>query len=145
MKKASPKKASLKRIVLFLAVGALAWVVWIMPEGFPDPALILSPEPSRAVVLISMRSDLEHLKTLEDAYFRDHGEYSGKPEELGFNPSQNVTISIIATPSGWSGAATYQEFPRDFGCAVFEGSGHPPPTPVKPSNPGQIECSEEGT
>lgn len=135
-------KRGLMRAVMILAVCAVAWVIWRMPEGIPDPATILSPEPSRAAILESMKSDLEHLQTLQETYFRDHGEYSGKPSNLAFIPSEKVMVSIIATASGWSGAATYQEFPPDFGCAVFEGSAHPPRTPATPSNPGEIRCSE---
>ena len=38
--------------------------------------------------------------------------------------------------------STYQEFLPDFGCAVFEGSVQPPPTPTVPPGPGEIACSE---
>jgi hypothetical protein len=141
-KKGPSGKRGLKRVLLFLALGALAWVVWTMPDGIPDPRGILNQEPSRGTILATMKSDLERLQTLQEAYFRDHGEYSGKPADLAFSPSEKVIVSIIATPSGWSGASTYQEFLPDFGCAVFEGSVQPPPTPTVPPGPGEIACSE---
>lgn len=141
-KKGPSGKAGVKRVVLLLALGALAWVVWTMPEGIPDATGILNQEPSRSTILARMKSDLERLHTLQEAHFRDHGEYSGSQAALGFSPSEKVIVSIIATPSGWSGASTYQEFLPDFGCAVFEGSAKPPPTPAVPSSPGEIVCSE---
>lgn len=140
-KKGRSGKPNLKRVLFLLAVCALAWVVWTMPEAIPNPSEILNQEPSRAGVLATIKSDLERLQALQETHFRDFGEYSGNPEDLGFLPSERVNLSIIATPTGWSGASTHQDFPTDFGCAVFEGSAHPPPAPLTPSTPGEIACS----
>ena len=143
-KKPSSDRRGLKRVVLMLAVFTLAWVVWNMSGTMPDPAAILNPEQSRATLLATLREDLARLQSLQEAYFRNHGEYSGKPEDLTFTPSEEANVSIIATPSGWSGAATHQDLPAHVGCAVFEGSALPPRTPIAPSDPGEIECSGGG-
>jgi hypothetical protein len=140
-KKAPSTRRGLKRVVLILAVFTLTWVVWNMSGTMPDPAAILKPEPSRANPIPTLEDDLARLQGLQETYYRNHGEYSGKPEDLTFTPSEKVNVSIIATPSGWSGAATHQDFPPEVGCAVFEGSALPPRTPITPSDPGEIRCS----
>ena len=123
------------------AVAVLAYAVWAMPESRINPKELLDLKPSRSSVFRSMASDLERLLTLQEAHFRDHGEYSGNPEDLGFDSSEGVSVSIIATPDGWSGAATYLEFSREEGCAVYVGSASPPRTPLIPGEPGIVECT----
>ena len=135
------RRKSNLRLWVLVGLAALAMALWAMPEARIDPRELLDREPSRARVFHMVRKDLEKLAELEGRYFREHGEYSGSPAALGFSPSQQVTISIIATPGGWSGAATFQGYPRTEGCAVYVGSAAPPRAPVRPRNPGVIRCT----
>ena len=102
----------------------------------------LEMEPSRARALRIMRSDLQRLQDLEEAYFRNPGEYSGSPMAMAFQASEGVTVSIIASPNGWSGAATHGGYGGNVGCAVYVGSAGPPRLPLSPEEPGVVSCTE---
>ena len=141
------------RLLLLVGLILLAWVIWALPEGVLSPGGVMgpggevgpgggpSPASSPSSALATLRSDLERLRESEEAYFEAHGEYSGNPGDLGFTSSDEVTVSIIATPEGWSGAATSEALGPERGCAVFVGGIHPPQTPVTPSEPGEIVCT----
>jgi hypothetical protein len=130
------------RLLVLGAVAVLAYAVWALPESRINPKEILDLKPSRGAVFRSLASDLERLVALQEEHFRDHGEYSGTPEDLGFDASEGVTVSIIATPNGWSGAATYLDFSMEEGCAVYVGLASPPHKPISPRLHGIVECTE---
>jgi len=130
-----------KRLIILGALGILAWAVWNMPEGYRDPRELLDLKPSRETVLQTLRSDLEELVRLEGEFYRTEGSYSGTPSALGFTASEGVNLSLIATPTGWSGAATHEDHPPEAGCAVFGGSGRPPQAPIRPTEPEVVECT----
>jgi hypothetical protein len=132
----------MRRLFIVAGLAALAWAVSSLPGNTIDPRELLDLKPGPMEVLDGMRSDLETLIDLQEAYVRENGEYSGNPSTLGFEASEGMRVSLISTPTGWSAAATHVEHPRDFGCAVYVGSARPPPTPVRPTSPGTVECSE---
>ncbi len=141
-KKKRKKRASGgPRLLLLLGLLLVVWTVWGFPETAFETRERLDLRPNQQAVLRAIRSDLVRLLAAQEEYFRAHGEYSGTPEALGFTASERIIVSIIATPAGWSGAATHDEFPSGMGCAVFEGSGLPPRSPVSPVVPGVIECT----
>lgn len=137
------------RLLLLVGLILLVWVVWALPEGVLSPGGVMGPgggaetASSPSSVLATLRSDLERLRESEESYFQVHGEYSGTPGDLGFTSSDGVIVSIIATPEGWSGAATSEALGSERGCAVFVGGIHPPRNPVTPSEPGKIVCTRE--
>jgi hypothetical protein len=143
----SSKKAglgSVRKFILLAGLGIIIWFVWSMPQTSIDPKELLDLEPSPETILRTIRSDLESLGVQQEAYYRDHGEYSGNIGALGFTPSAGVNVSLIATPEGWSAAGTHTDHPMDMGCTVFVGSARPPPSPVEAKAPGVVECLSEG-
>jgi hypothetical protein len=81
------------------------------------------------------------LVRLEGEYYRSEGSYSGNPAALGFEASEGMAVSIIATTTGWSAAVTHENHPPEAGCAVFGGTGRPPQTPISPAEPEVVECT----
>jgi hypothetical protein len=141
-KKKGKKRGSGKtRLLLLFGLLLVVWAVWKVPDTPFNPREVLDLKPNQLAVVQAIRSDLVRLVAAQDEYFRTHGEYSGTPQVLGFTPSEGILVSIIATPTGWSGAATHKESLEDVGCAVFEGSALPPHSPVSPVVPGVIECT----
>jgi len=130
-----------KQLVLLCVLVLFGWALWRIPEIPINIREPLNLKPNLALTLGAMESDLETLKALQARYFQIHGSYSGSRSILGFEASPGVDVSIIATPSGWSAGATHGEFPKDQGCAVYEGSGRPPQSPVSPTEPGSVECT----
>jgi hypothetical protein len=134
-----------RKLILLSGVGIVIWFVWSLPQGSTDPRELLDLEPSPEATLRTIRSDLESLGVQQEAYFRNHGEYSGNMGALGFTPSPGVKVSLIATPQGWSAAGTHSHHSLDMGCTVFVGSARPPPSPVEAKTPGVVECLSGGT
>jgi len=125
-------KENWKHLVLLGVLALAAWALWAWPEVGVRPREILDFQSDTNAALRAIRSDLEQLERLQEAHFRDHGEYSGNPEVLGFEASEGVTVSLIGRPEGWSGAATHQDHPGKTGCAIFVGSAVPPPVTSNP-------------
>ena len=130
-----------KRLLILGALVLLAWAVWATPTNKMDTRGILSSTPSRAASIKVMKSDLQSLVALQAEYYRSRGSYSGNPSVLGFTASDGVNVSLIATPTGWSAAATHEGHPPEAGCAVYGGSASPPRSPISPAEPGVIECT----
>ena len=62
--------------------------------------------------LATMKSDLRNLATAEESYYYDYSVYTSSLSNLGFAPSQGVSISIPeATAGGWSATATNPQAP----------------------------------
>jgi hypothetical protein len=138
------KRPGTRRLLIIVGLAALAWAVSSLPGNTIDPRELLELQPAPSDILDGMRSELETIIDLQEAYYRDHGVYSGNPSGLGFRAPEGFRVSLLATPAGWSAAVTHIDHPADFGCAVFEGAARPPPTPVRPTVPGRVECSSGG-
>ena len=139
---AKKKRGSGRRLLIIAGLAALAWAVSSLPGNTINPRELLDLKPSPSEVIQQIRSELNALTDLQEEYFRSHGEYSGNASALGFEASEGVRVSLIATPGGWSAAATHLEHPSDFGCSVYVGSARPPTTPVRPSEPNMVECAQ---
>jgi hypothetical protein len=131
-----------KRLLILGGVAILAYAVWAMPDGTFSTREILHLEPHRQAVLETMRGDLERLITLQASYREMNGAFTANPQALGFSSSDGMTVSIIATPGGWSATVRHEGHPSDFGCAVFAGSGLPPKSPVTPDEAGVVACTD---
>jgi hypothetical protein len=116
-----------------------------MPDGTLNTREILNLKPDRQAALRIMRGDLGKLAVLQDSYRENTGSFTADPGALGFHSSGRVTVSIIATPGGWSATARHEDHPSDVGCAVFGGSGLPPQSPVTPEEPGVVACTRGGS
>ena len=59
----------------------------------------------------AMKSDLRNLATYEEGFAADSGGmyFSGDGSNVGFTPSQNVTVTATAStnPNGWNATATH--------------------------------------
>jgi type IV pilus assembly protein PilA len=75
--------------------------------------------------LATMKSDLRNLATAEESYYYDYSVYTSSLSNLGFAPSQGVSISIPeATAGGWSATATNPQAPVA-ACAIYVGNAAP--------------------
>jgi prepilin-type N-terminal cleavage/methylation domain-containing protein len=88
--------------------------------------------------LSSMKSDLRNLATLQDIYHNTNYTYSSDLGDLGFLPSEGITVTINeADGTGWSATSEHAGFPGQ-SCALFNGDA----TPVAPATvEGQIACT----
>ena len=55
----------------------------------------------------ALRWDLENLDARQAIYYADERSYSSSSIDLGFTPSEGVTVSIHASPLGWAATATH--------------------------------------
>ncbi len=64
----------------------------------------------RSVYDADVKANLENAAKAEEAYYKDNGTYTAKIDSLsGFNPGDNVTITVEATKTGYTiaGKVTY--------------------------------------
>jgi hypothetical protein len=135
------RRSDPKRLLIFGGVAILAYFVWAMPDGSFSRGEILNLKPDRQTALRAMRGDLGRLVGLEESYREMNGVFTANPRALGFASSESVSVSIIATPDGWSATARHEGHPPALGCAVFGGSSPPPQSPVTPEQPGTVACT----
>lgn len=85
----------------------------------------------------ALRSDLRNLASAQEAYFYEHSAYTADTNNLKYNGSKGVYLTIIdATNGGWSAKATHpQSYPLT--CAIFWGTVSAP-TPGDPE--GVVVC-----
>jgi hypothetical protein len=141
---AVPKKkgrSNPKRLLILGGVAVIAYFVWAMPDGSFRTREILNLKPDRQGALRTIRGDLGKLVGLEETYQERTGSFTANPGDLGFFSSEGVSVSIIATPDGWSASARHEDHPSAVGCAVFGGSGPPPRSPVIPAEAGVVACT----
>jgi type IV pilus assembly protein PilE len=85
----------------------------------------------------TMQTALKNLGQAEETYFSEHGEYTANLDSLNFQPSGDLTLTVVeATRTGWSATIEHpQAVPRK--CAFFLGSAAavPPAT-----NQGAMGC-----
>ncbi len=137
----SRKRTNWKRLSVLGILVIAAAAVWAMPEGPLGTREILDLRPDRQTVLNTMRRDLISLTNLQEQFMGLNGNYSASPSALGFVASDGVTVSLIATPTGWSATARHEDHPSAIGCAVYGGSARPPQSPVIPSEPRVPACT----
>lgn len=98
-------------------------------------------ESRDGVYLDALRWELQGVAAQQALYRADHGAYATSLEELGFQPSEGVDVSIVASRSGWSATAGHRELAETDGCAVYVGTAPPPAGPVTPVRKGEIDCT----
>ena len=74
--------------------------------------------------LSAARSDLRNLVTAEEAYFADSVRYTTSLRQIGFSPTQGVTIKVELLSDGWAATATVAQAPT-WTCAIFVGTMRP--------------------
>ena len=73
----------------------------------------------------SLKSDLKNLATLQDIYHTDNYSYSTSFANVGFVPSDGVTVTIgEATSLGWSASSAHAGLPGE-SCALYHGGAAP--------------------
>lgn len=84
----------------------------------------------------AMKSDLKNLASQQEIYYADHYVYSTSSANVGFSPSEGVTLSTITVNGvGWSASATHAGT-ADV-CAMFYGDA----TSVSPATvAGAVAC-----
>ena len=89
----------------------------------------------------AMQRDLENLDARQAIYYVDRLSYSSSSMDLRFTNSDGVAVTIVASPSGWSGTATHAALGAGEGCAIYLGSVPAPTSPVTPPQPGELACT----
>ncbi len=89
----------------------------------------------------AMKSDLKNLASQQEIYYSDAYSYSAVAANLAFTNSDGVTVTILATSSGWSGTVTHAALGTTEGCALFYGTATAPTAPVTPTQPGEVACT----
>lgn len=89
----------------------------------------------------AMKSDLRNLASAEEAYFSLHQAYASSLEDLDFQTSPRVRVTLRASTHGWS-AKTEHEARADYACAIYCGSGVTPYAPA--TEEGVLACSPSG-
>jgi len=136
-------KENWKHLVLLGVLALAAWALWAWPEVGVRPREILDFQSDTNAALRAIRSDLEQLERLQEAHFRDHGEYSGNPEVLGFEASEGVTVSLIGRPEGCPERPRTRIIRGRRGAPSSWDRPCPPRSPLTPSQPNRIECTAE--
>lgn len=124
----------------------LTWVLW---RAFPPVScgsfgrlLARCDDSARAYAML--RADLKALRTLEEAYVAEHWTYTYITEDLGFIPTDGVTVSISASSDAWAASATLPALGERRGCSIYgdEGSQFGPRLiGEKKARPGKIFCT----
>jgi type IV pilus assembly protein PilA len=85
----------------------------------------------------TMQTALKNLGQAEETYFAEHGEYTASLDSLNFQPSGDMTLTVVeATITGWSATITHP-LALNKKCAFFLGTA----TPVAPAtNHGSLAC-----
>ncbi len=88
----------------------------------------------------TMKADLRNFVTAQEAFFSDYGHYASTMDSLMFEPSPNVSVSLLrADSTSFVAEASYRDFaPR---CRIFTGTDGVPGTPVD-SLDGLAVCDE---
>jgi len=89
----------------------------------------------------AMRADLKNLASQQEIYYADEYSYAREAGALTFVSSQDVTVSIAASSSGWSASATHSALGASEGCAIYYGTATAPTSPATPTSPGEVACT----
>jgi prepilin-type N-terminal cleavage/methylation domain-containing protein len=99
------------------------------------------------VYYATMRADLSRLSKVQESYWESrmgtrqgprYGTLNQLRQSLGFQPGNNVTISIRSNPAGWSARARHSGLARRSQCALFVGTGSRPFPPA--TQAGVLAC-----
>src|ERR1043165_3415800 len=87
--------------------------------------------------LATMQTALKNLGQAEETYFAETGNYTAKLDSLNFQPSAEMTLTVVeATNTGWSATITHPlALPKK--CAFFLGTAVSVP-PAK--DQGSLAC-----
>lgn len=89
-------------------------------------------------MLAAMKSDLRNLATAQENYFTTYYTYSGNANNLDFNISESVTITVAgADDSGWRATATHAGAP-DKTCEIYYGDAS---GATIANHEGSVECN----
>ena len=85
----------------------------------------------------TMQTALKNLGQAEETYFVEHGEYSAVLDSLNFQPTGDLSLTVVeATNTGWSATITHPiALPRK--CSFFIGTAAPLPPAT---NQGSLAC-----
>jgi len=90
----------------------------------------------------AMKSDLKNLASQQEIYYADNYSYTTSTTGLAFTNSEGVTVTILASSSGWSGAATHSALGASEGCAIYYGTASAPTVgTATPASPGEMACT----
>jgi len=89
----------------------------------------------------AMKSDLKNLASQQEIYYSDAYSYSDAATDLAFTNTDGVTVTIVASSSGWSGTVTHAALGTTEGCAMYYGTATAPTSPTTPSQPGEVACT----
>jgi type IV pilus assembly protein PilA len=85
----------------------------------------------------TMQTALKNLGQAEETYFVEHGEYSSELDSLNFQPTGDLSLTVVeATNTGWSATITHPvAIPRK--CSFFIGTAAPLPPAT---SQGSLAC-----
>ncbi len=89
----------------------------------------------------AMKSDLKNLASQQEIYYADNYSYTTSTVDLAFTNSEGVTVGIAASTSGWAASATHSALGTAEGCALYYGTATAPGSPISPSAPGEVACT----
>ena len=90
----------------------------------------------------AMKSDIRNLAAQQELYYATHYQYTNSLADLSFVSSEAVTVTSLASTSGWSATATHDALGADRGCAIYYGSASAPTIgSISPEAEGQVVCT----
>ena len=105
-------------------------------------AAIAIPKLMKAGYVAAMRSDLEELASLQEAYHADHGSYATSLDEVGFTPSAGVAIMLGESgANGWAASATHADW-DDVKCAYSGGTMMADNSTAAATDSGGVVCNQ---
>ena len=92
--------------------------------------------------LAAMKSDLKRVAEQQVLHYLDSSEFAHSSYDLSFVSSDGVAIEVTGSEEGWAATASHDRLGDGQGCAIFYGSVVAPSTPVAPSGPGEVFCTQ---
>lgn len=90
----------------------------------------------------AMKSDLKNLASQQEIYYSDAYAYTTVTADLAYTNSDGVTVTIVASTSGWSGTATHAALGTSEGCSIYYGTATAVAVgSATPSQPGEVACT----
>jgi len=90
----------------------------------------------------AMRAALADIAERQTLHYLDGGAFADSPDALQFEGAEGVAVVLSSDEGGWAATASHVAFGNDERCAIYFGDMAPPESPVRPSRPGQVVCSE---
>lgn len=125
------------------AVAVTALVVMVALIGVQSTRAVSSLGQARADRhFAAMKADLADVAERQVLHYLDASEFAETAEDLAFEGTDGVAISMVSTDAGWAATASHTALGAGHGCAVFFGLGPAPDGPARPEAPGQVACTE---